>query len=223
MEQKFLCIGPTSHQSAFYHPESTPKRHHFRAYGSRDFSVDFRQGWRYFLQLVRIRINCFRYTMKTGHYIAMALRAAYLSMHRQTNSHLAPFRMTADQFVILALLTEQDGTTQQELAQRASSDPNTIRAMLVLLENRGLVARRRHPTDGRALRVTITRKGRQVYAKLSAAIRPLQDRLSSLFQVKETRAMILFLDRISGAMAQQEHRDNQRQLRKHNYRKGEKP
>ena len=64
--------------------------------------------------------------------------------------------MTVDQFVILTLLGEQDGITQQELARRASSDPNTIRAMLVLLENRHLVARVQHPTDGRALRITLT-------------------------------------------------------------------
>ena len=142
--------------------------------------------------------------MTTGHEIAMGLRAAYLSMHRQTNSHLAPYRMTADQFVLLALLAEQDGITQRQLARRASSDPNTIRAMLVLLENRGLVARRRHPTDGRALRVTVTRKGRQTYVELSAAIRTLQERLSSVFQAKEAGTFVTFLNRISEAMTQPE-------------------
>ena len=142
--------------------------------------------------------------MASGHDIAMGLRAAYLSMHRQTNSHLAPYRMTADQFVLLALLAEQDGITQSELARRASSDPNSIRAMLVLLENRGLVARRGHPTDGRALRVTLTRNGRQTYAKLSAAIRTLQERLSSVFQAKEAGTFVTALNRISEAMTQSE-------------------
>lgn len=153
--------------------------------------------------------------MATGHDIAMGLRAAYLSMHRQTNSDLAPFRMTADQFVLLALLTEQDRITQQELARRASSDPNTIRAMLVLLENRGLVARRRHPTDGRALRVTLTRKGRQAYAKLSAEIKPLQIRLSSLFQAEKAKTLVVFLDRISETMTEMERPCRRRQV-KHN-------
>lgn len=160
--------------------------------------------------------------MKTGHDIAMGLRAAYLSMHRQTNSHLSPFGMTADQFVLLALLTEQDGITQQQLAHRASSDPNTIRAMLVLLENRGLVKRRRHPTDGRALRITITRKGRNTYAKLSEAIRPLQIQLSSPFQAKEINMMIKSLGKVSDAMAQQQIHNNHRKSKKNNHRKGEK-
>ena len=76
--------------------------------------------------------------MITGHDIAMGLRAAYLLMHRQTNSFLAPFGMTADRFVLLSLLADKDGVTQQELTERASSDPNTIRAMLVRMESNGV-------------------------------------------------------------------------------------
>ena len=160
--------------------------------------------------------------MKTGHDIAMALRAAYLSMHRQTNSHLAPSGMTADQFVLLALLSEQDGITQQQLAHRASSDPNTTRAMLVLLENRGLVKRRRHPTDGRAFRITLTRKGRNTYAKLSAAIRPLQNRLSSPFKDKEINMMIKSLGKVSEVMLNQTRNNSQRKSKKNKFRKGGK-
>jgi len=134
----------------------------------------------------------------------MGLRAAYLLMHRQTNTFLAPFGMTADQFVLLALLADQDGITQQELTRRATSDPNTARAMLLLMERNGIVARRQHPTDGRARRVTLTRKGRQTFAKLSTEIKPLQDVLLSGFQGKEVKTLVMFLARISEAMKQWE-------------------
>jgi DNA-binding MarR family transcriptional regulator len=143
--------------------------------------------------------------MTTGHEIAMGLRAAYLLMHRQTNSFLAPFGMTADQFVLLALLSEKDGITQQELTQRATSDPNTIRAMLVLMESNGVVARDQHPTDGRARKVSLTRSGRRIFAKLSAEIKPLQDTLLSPFQIKDAGKFIMFLNRTSEAMKQWEH------------------
>lgn len=142
--------------------------------------------------------------MATGHDIAMGLRAAYLLMHRQTNSFLAPFEMTADQFTLLALLAEKDGVTQQELTRRASSDPNTVRAMLVRMEANGIVAREQHPNDGRARRVTLTGKGRRTYKELSAAIRPLQDALLSPFERADARAMLVFLDRISEVMTQWE-------------------
>jgi DNA-binding MarR family transcriptional regulator len=131
----------------------------------------------------------------------MGLRAAYLVMHRQTNAVLTRHGETADQFVLLGLLADQDGITQQELVRRASSDPNTIRAMLVLLEERGLVARDGHPTDGRARRVTLTRKGRQTYERLLADTEPLRERLLAVFQPKEADTLIEFLARISEAMA----------------------
>jgi DNA-binding MarR family transcriptional regulator len=144
--------------------------------------------------------------MATGHDIAMGLRAAYWSMHRQTNAHLAQRGATADQFVLLSLLSEQDGITQQELVRRASSDANTIRAMLLLLEERGLVARGQHPTDGRARRVTLTRKGRQTHDKLLSQIKPLQKRLSAPFRAEEGDTLVVFLSRISEAMVKLERR-----------------
>lgn len=144
--------------------------------------------------------------MATGHDIAMSLRAAYRSMHRQTNAHLAKCGATADQFVLLSLLYEQDGMTQQELVRQASSDPNTIRAMLVLLEQRGIVTRERHPTDGRARRVTLTRKGRRTRDRLLTQIKPLQKQLSALFRAEEAETLVVFLGRISKAMAKLERR-----------------
>lgn len=144
--------------------------------------------------------------MTTGHDIAMGLRAAYWSMHRQTNARLARHAVTADQFVLLSLLARQDGITQQQLCRRASSDPNTIRAILVLLENNGLVARGPHPTDARARHVTLTRKGRQTYARLSAELKPLQERLVGLFDAEEGQALVQFLCRISEEMNRSERR-----------------
>src|SRR6476620_1398347 len=89
------------------------------------------------------------------------LRSAYFAMHRVSDAHFSRHGVTADQFVLLACLAEQDAITQNELARRASSDPSTVRAMLVLLEGRGLVARGRQPGDKRVRVVTLTAKGRR--------------------------------------------------------------
>lgn len=140
--------------------------------------------------------------MASGHDIAMGLRAAYWAMHRRTDAALIRRGVTADQFVLLALLAEQDGITQQELVRRASSDPNTIRAMLVLLESRGLIARGRHPTDGRARSVTLTQKGRQTYERLWAAGEPVRERLLAEFEPDEAEILTAFLTRIAAAMTQ---------------------
>jgi DNA-binding MarR family transcriptional regulator len=72
--------------------------------------------------------------------------------------------------------------------------------MLVLMENNGLVTRDQHPTDGRARKVSLTRKGRRTYSKLSAEIKPLQDALLSPFQTKDAGKFTMFLNRTSEAM-----------------------
>lgn len=134
--------------------------------------------------------------MTTGHDIAMALRRAYLTFHRQADAHFAGRGVTADQFVILASLAEGDAVTQQELVRRVSSDPNTVRAMLLLLEGRGFVARRRHPTDGRARSVVLTPKGRRVYEKLREGSEPLRAQLLAAFGADEAAALLDYLGRV---------------------------
>lgn len=139
--------------------------------------------------------------MASGHEIAMGLRAAYRSMHRRTEAHLAQHGMTADQFVLLSLLAEEDRVTQQSLVQRATSDPNTIRAMLMRMERRGLIVRQKHPGDGRALCITLTPAGRRAYGRLCEEIKSLQDRLSALFDAPEAEALLDGLARIAASMA----------------------
>ncbi|MEN6333097.1 MAG: MarR family transcriptional regulator [Phycisphaerales bacterium] len=138
--------------------------------------------------------------MASGHEIAMGLRAAYWALHRQTEADLAAHGVTADQFVLLSLLAERDGVTQQELVRRASSDANTVRAMLILLEKRGLVTREKHPTDGRARSVGLTRKGRQTYERLWNQSEEVRERLLAAFEPQEADLVTEFLTRISGVM-----------------------
>ena len=139
--------------------------------------------------------------MLSGREIARALRAAYLALHRQTNACFAKDGVTADQFVLISALAEADAATQQELVRRVGSDPNTVRAMLLLLEGRGLVTRERHPADGRARRVTLTAKGRQVFKQLWGKSEPLRARLLAAFRPDEVTALLGLLRRVAEAMA----------------------
>src|SRR3954462_6850568 len=115
--------------------------------------------------------------MPAGHELAMALRAAYLALHRRSEAAFAPHGVTADQFVLLATLARGNALTQRELARRMSSDPSTVRAMLVLLERRGLVARDEPPTDARARTVALTAEGTRTFQQLWTAGEPVREQL----------------------------------------------
>jgi DNA-binding MarR family transcriptional regulator len=129
----------------------------------------------------------------TPHELALALRAAYLTMHRRTDALLAGFGVTADQFVVLAALSKGDALTQRELVTRTSSDPNTLRAMLVLLERRKLIKRRPHPTDGRARSVSLTRRGGGVFRRLWRTSETLRQRMFGALSAAEAEAFGAFL------------------------------
>lgn len=139
--------------------------------------------------------------MASGHDMAMALRAAYWAMHRRTEASLGQAGVTADQFVLLALLAQQDGITQQQLVRRAASDANTVRAMLLRLERHDLIARAAHPTDRRARSVTLTGKGREVYERLWADSEAVREQLLTALRPEETDTLIELLNRVCEVMA----------------------
>jgi DNA-binding MarR family transcriptional regulator len=139
--------------------------------------------------------------MTSGREVARALRAAYLALHRQTNACFAEDGVTADQFVLLSALAEGDAVSQQELVRRVGSDPSTVRAMLLLLEGRALVAREPHPADGRARCVTLTAKGYQVFEQLWTKSEPLRARLLTAFRPEELTTLAGLLRRVAEEMA----------------------
>lgn len=134
--------------------------------------------------------------MHPWHEIAMSLRGAYLTMHRQADAGFAPNGVTADQFLALAALIDGTVLTQAEVCRRTYSDPNTIGAMLALMERRGLVRRRRHPSDGRARTVALTRKGKQVFAKVWAGGEAFRAHMLALFDEAEVEIFLRLLRRI---------------------------
>jgi DNA-binding MarR family transcriptional regulator len=138
--------------------------------------------------------------MADGHDLAMALRTAYLALHRRTDAALARHGVTADQFVLLAALAEGDAATQRDLARRTGSDPNTVRAMLLLLTARGLIARARHPTDARARTAALTVRGRRTYERLRAAGGRVRARLLAALGPGEPAALLDMLARVSRTM-----------------------
>jgi DNA-binding MarR family transcriptional regulator len=140
--------------------------------------------------------------MTTGHELPMALRAAYLALHRRSEAAFARHGVTADQFVLLATLARGGrALTQRELARRMPSDPSTVRAMLVLLERRGLVGRDAHPTDARARTVALTAAGRRALTKLWAAGDPIRAGMLGALSPGEATTLVGLLSRVAGALA----------------------
>ena len=132
--------------------------------------------------------------------LPMALRAAYLAMHRKSDAQFANYGVTADQFVLLATLSRGDALTQRELARRMPSDPSTVRAMLVLLEKQGLVKRDIHPSDSRARTVTLTAAGKRKFRQLWDAGESIRTKMLEAIQPDNAAELIGHLTRLAEAL-----------------------
>lgn len=132
--------------------------------------------------------------------LPIALRRAYLAMHRQTDAQFAQYGVTADQFVLLATLSRGDALTQRELAGRMSSDPSTVRAMLVLLEKQGLVKRNIHPSDSRARTVTLTPQGKRKFQQLWKSSQSIRNRMFEAVEPGFVAELITLLNQITNSL-----------------------
>jgi DNA-binding MarR family transcriptional regulator len=138
------------------------------------------------------------------HALARSLRAAYLLMHRRVDALFAPVGVTADQFVLLTALAQATTLTQRELADRIVCDENTLRAMLVLLENKALVRREVHPDDGRARLVSLTDEGERLQSTLWEQSEAFRQNLIALLGPTDSETLVVLLRRLAQALLPKE-------------------
>lgn len=134
--------------------------------------------------------------------LPLALRTAYLTLHRRSDAVFVEYGITADQFVLLATLARGQAMTQRELATRMPSDPSTVRAMLVLLEKQGLVTREAHPTDARARTVSLTKAGVRTFQQSFDAGQEVRDQMAESLSASETRSLLSMLQRLTESLAE---------------------
>jgi len=94
---------------------------------------------------------------------------------------LAPLDLTHAQYVLLAALRglEQAGRqpSQRELADETGLEALYVSKLARTLEAKGLLARRRDPHDTRAVRLTLTERGRETVRSAMRIAQELLERL----------------------------------------------
>ena len=118
-------------------------------------------------------------------------------------------KLTSSDVLYLALLYEQDGRTQDEMAEAYTVDRAATTRSLQGLEKKGLVRREVDTFDRRIRRVYLTEKAMQY----RAAIRRMADDLAdALFEGMSEEEVKAFMEQVE-AMGQRARRLNQRQER----------
>jgi DNA-binding MarR family transcriptional regulator len=98
------------------------------------------------------------------------------AMRRLREAHTAN-DLSPRQFHLLALLHDRGPISQGELGQTIETDPSVLVTQLNPLEEKGLICRRRDPTDRRRHLVTLTAKGECRLEQAARAQREVEDEI----------------------------------------------
>ena len=94
--------------------------------------------------------------------LAEHLRVAIARLTRKLRQTRPMGELTQNQISVLASLELAGALTPRELAEAERVQPPTMTKVLARLEERGLVQRAPHPTDGRQVLLSATEAGRAV-------------------------------------------------------------
>jgi DNA-binding MarR family transcriptional regulator len=101
----------------------------------------------------------------TADELARTLREAIQRLNRRVRQTRAVGDLTSSQLSALTSLQLAGALTPRELADVERVQPPTMTKIVGKLEERGLVVRTPHPTDGRQVILAPTEQGRAMYAQ----------------------------------------------------------
>jgi MarR family transcriptional regulator for hemolysin len=116
---------------------------------------------------------------------------------RAINARLRPYGLDYPRWRVLAVLQEHPGATMGQLADLTSVDRTTLTRTLGLMEEARLVARQERESDRRSLVISLTPKGRRMFARILPLTLAETDRALTGFSSAEIAALRDRLKRIA--------------------------
>jgi MarR family transcriptional regulator, transcriptional regulator for hemolysin len=108
---------------------------------------------------------------------------------RAINAQLRPYGLDYPRWRVLAVLQEHPGATMGQLADLTSVDRTTLTRTLGLMEEARLVARQERESDRRSLVISLTPKGRRMFARILPLTLAETDRALTGFSSTEIGAL----------------------------------
>jgi DNA-binding MarR family transcriptional regulator len=129
-------------------------------------------------------------------YIVRRMRRAFLSICRCGDVIFSPYRLTTEQYALMRAVHRNPGIRQADVTNEIFAEPNTVTAMVTLLEKRGILRRKSCPSDGRVRLLSLTAHGQAVMQKLSSDWSPMRNVLQQCFSGEEGKQALNILDRV---------------------------
>jgi DNA-binding MarR family transcriptional regulator len=116
-------------------------------------------------------------------------RRATLTIISRFIERMAEFDLRPVDFSVLSLIGHNPGITSRELCNALNILPPNMVGFLKAFEKRELIDRTPHPTDGRAMGLTLTKKGQQLMK--AAEVAAIESDSSAAYRLSATEQKTL--------------------------------
>jgi len=123
-------------------------------------------------------------------------RRASLAIIEVFMERMAVYGLKVVEFSVLSLVAHNPGITSRQLCATLGVLPPNLVGLIALLERRGLIERRPHPSDGRAMGVHLTPEGVALTAQAEQTAAQLEEDATSRLTAAERKTLIRLLQKI---------------------------
>lgn len=121
--------------------------------------------------------------------VGYALKQAAAALRTAMDAGLRPLGLTVPQYACLELLGQRPGLSGSELARGVFVTRQSMHALLLGLEERGLLARATTAVQGRALPTVLTDAGRRLLAEASGTVAGIERRMTAMLPDAERQRL----------------------------------
>jgi DNA-binding MarR family transcriptional regulator len=109
---------------------------------------------------------------------------------------MAPYGLRPVDFSVLSLVTHNPGITSRQLCTALGLLPPNLVGMINALESRALIVRQPHPSDGRAMGLHLSAKGRKLMQDAEKTAARLEAGATARLTPAESKTLIRLLKKI---------------------------
>jgi DNA-binding MarR family transcriptional regulator len=123
-------------------------------------------------------------------------RRVWITVAALFAERMAPYGLRPVDYSVLLLLAYTPGATSRQLCATLAIQPPNLVKLIAAMDSRGLIERRPHPSDGRAIGLYLTPAGRKLVHESEPAVTQLELDASARLSAAERKRLIGLLQKI---------------------------
>ena len=123
-------------------------------------------------------------------------RRGWLAISTVFAERMAAYGLKQVDFSVLSLLAHNPGATSRQLCATLDILPPNLVSLVAAMDGRGLIERRPHPHDGRAVGLHLTAAGRKLVREAEEAVVQLELDASARLSARERETLIGLLQKL---------------------------